>query len=131
VDVISAKIVDGLNANNNTKLIGGLNMEERKDVYCKFTYKCGICGKEYNNVLDRAKCEIDCSKKAEEEAKKAADLKKKEEQKVRKTEVDAAFEHLHKLVTAYVEDYGYYNYGEDGGKGNFYWPSRLFNRIWD
>ena len=51
---------------------------EKKNINCKFTYKCGICGKEYNNVLDRAKCEIACAEKAEEEAKKAAEAKKKE-----------------------------------------------------
>ena len=106
-------------------------MEEKKDVYCKFTYKCGICGKEYSSVLDRAKCEIDCSKKAEEEAKKVAELKKKEEQKVRKAEVDEAFEHLHKLVTAYVKDYGHYEYGDGGEETNFYWPSRVWNHFWN
>ena len=50
-----------------------------KDIYCKFTYQCGICGKEFDNVLDRAKCEIACAEKAEAEAKKAAEAKKKEE----------------------------------------------------
>ena len=47
--------------------------ENEKNVYCKFTYKCGICGAEYNNVLDRARCEIECGKKAEEEARKKAE----------------------------------------------------------
>lgn len=103
---------------------------EEKNVYCKFTYKCGICGKEYNNVLDRAKCEIECSHKAEEEAKKTEEAKKKEEQKTRKAEVDTAFEHLHKLVTAYVKDYGHDEYSDSGEDTNFYWPSRTWHRFW-
>ena len=103
---------------------------EDNNIYCKFTYKCGVCGKEHDSVLNRAKCEIECTEKAELEAKKAAEAKKKEEQKVRKAEVDAAFKNLHKLVTAYVEDYGYYNY-EDITNGTFNWPSRLWNYFWD
>ena len=103
---------------------------EKKNINCKFTYKCGICGKEYSNVLDRAKCEIACAEKAEEEARKAAEAKKKEEQKVRKAEVDAAFEHLHKLMTAYVEDYGHYEYSDGGEDTNFYWPTRVWHSFW-
>jgi len=105
-------------------------MENENNIYCKFTYKCGICGKEHQNVLDRAKCEIACTKKAESEAKKAAEEKKKEEQKIRKAAVDEAFEHLHKLVTAYVADYGHYEYGDDGEDTNYYWPSRTWHRLW-
>lgn len=104
---------------------------EENNVYCKFTYKCGICGKEYSSVLDRAKCEIACAEKAEEEAKKVAEEKKREEQKTRKAEVDAALEHLHKLVGAYVEDYGYYHYGESDDSYNFAWPSRWLDHFWD
>ena len=103
---------------------------EKKDIKCKFTYQCGICGQSYDSVLQRAQCEIACAEKVEAEAKKAAEEKKKEEQKIRKAEVDTAFENLHKLVSAYVEDYGYYNY-DDNQKGNFYWPSRLWNHFWD
>ena len=106
-------------------------MENENNIYCKFTYKCGICGKEYDKVLDRARCEIDCTKKIEEEARKAAELKKKEEQKIRKEEVDEVFENLHKLVSAYVKDYGHYEYGDGGEVTNFHWPSRLWNHFWD
>lgn len=105
-------------------------MEEKNNIYCKFTYKCGICGKEYNSVLDRAKCEIECSKKIEEEARKVAELKKKEEQMARKSEVDEVFKNLHELVTAYVKDYGHYEYDSDGEDTNFYWPSRTWHRFW-
>lgn len=101
---------------------------EKKDIKCKFTYQCGICGKSYNNVLDRAKCELACNEKAEAEAKKIAEAKKKEVQKARKAEVDTAFLNLHKLMTAYVKDYGHYEYsGEDT---NFYWPSSTWHKFW-
>lgn len=103
---------------------------EKKEIRCKFTYTCGVCGKEYNNILDRAKCEIACSEKAEEEARKAAELKKREEQKTRKAEVDKAFEYLHKLVTEYVKDYGHYEYSDGGEDTNFHWPSRVWHNFW-
>ena len=100
------------------------------NIYCKFRYKCGICGTEYASIPERAKCEIACTEKAEEEARKVEEAKKKEEQNVRKVEVDAAFEHLHKLITAYVKDYGHYEYSDGGEDTNFHWPSRLFHRFW-
>lgn len=106
-------------------------MEEKNNIYCKFRYKCGICGTEYSTVLDRATCEIACTEKAEIEAKKAAEAKKKEEQKIRKAEVDQAFENLHELVSAYVKDYGHYEYSDGGEDTNFYWPSRVWNHFWN
>lgn len=96
----------------------------------KPAYKCGICDKEYETISERMKCEQACLKKQEEEAKKAAEAKKKKEQNDRKAEVDAAFENLHKLVSAYVEDYGYYSY-DDSRNGSFNWPSRLWNNFWN
>ena len=94
------------------------------------TYKCGFCGTAYNEIHDRMNCEAVCHKKQAEEAKAAAEAKKKEEQKARKDEVDAAFEHLHKLMTAYVKDYGHYEYSDGGEDTNFYWPSRAWHRFW-
>lgn len=91
-------------------------------------YQCSICGTFHDYVVDRAKCEIACAEKAEKEAKAAAEAKKKEEQKVRKAEVDAAFKNLHKLMSAYVNDYGHYEYDGDGS--NFAWPSKVYHRFW-
>ena len=50
-------------------------------------YKCEICGKEYKTIAERAKCEAACVKKLEEDAKKAAEAKRRknmilEEQKL-------------------------------------------------
>lgn len=105
-------------------------MENQNNFYYKKAYKCAICDKEYENILDRANCEIRCAEKAELEARKAAEAKKKEEQKARKDEVDAAFKQLHELVTNYVKDYGHYEYGDTGEDTNFYWPSRAWHRFW-
>ena len=92
------------------------------------TYACAICGPVHNNVLDRANCEIECAKRIAEEAQKAAEAKKQAEKNERKAEVDAAFEMLHKLMTAFVKDYGHYEY--DGETTNFAWPSKLYHRLW-
>lgn len=104
---------------------------ETKDIAikCKFTYQCGICGKSYDNVLERAKCEIKCNEKVEAEAKKIAEAKKKEEQKMRKEVIDETLVRLHGLITKYVNDYGYYEYGDGNGEIDFHWSSKLFHNF--
>lgn len=102
---------------------------EEKDIYCKFRYKCGVCGTEHKSILDRANCEIECSRKAEEEARKIEEEKKKRDQKKRKEAVDEALENLHRLVSEYVKDYGHYEY-DDGDYTNFYWPTRMWHKFW-
>lgn len=85
---------------------------EKKEIHCKFTYQCGICGSSYDNVLDRAKCEIKCNEKAEAEAKKAAEAKKMAEQKARKEAVDESVKRTAKIIEAYIKDYGHYEYND-------------------
>lgn len=45
-------------------------------------FKCGICGKEWNTVEERSKCEFECLKtqaaKKEEEKKRKAEVERKE-----------------------------------------------------
>lgn len=106
-------------------------MEEKKTIHCKFTYQCGICGKEHQSVYDRMNCEMECVKRQQEEERKAAEEKQRAEQKSRKDEVDKALEHLHALVSAYVKDFGNYEYGDGNPRPTFYWPSRLWNYFWD
>ena len=76
----------------------------------RLAYKCAICDKEFDNIQDRAKCELACLKKQEEEKRLAAEKKKKEEQAARKKEVDEALAHAYKLRDKYVEDYGRHVY---------------------
>lgn len=76
----------------------------------RLAYKCAICKKEFDNIQDRAECELACLKKQAEEKKLAAEKKKKEEQTARKKEVDDALAHAYKLKDQYITDYGSYVY---------------------
>lgn len=84
-------------------------------MYTKQQFKCAICGQIYDEIKDRVDCESKCLKKQEVEAKKAAEVKKREEQATRKAAVDAAYdtadkacETADKLRDEYVHDYGVY-----------------------
>lgn len=79
-------------------------------MFAKPMYKCGICDKMFDNVVDRANCELACAKRVEEEAKKAAEAKKMEEQKMRKAEVDAAVSIAFDLMDKYIEDFDHYEF---------------------
>lgn len=85
-------------------------MNNENKMYTKQVFKCGICGKEYFNVQDRANCELNCYKKQQEEAKKVAEAKKLAEKTARKKEVDDAFYNAMRLKNAYMKDYGHYSY---------------------
>lgn len=76
----------------------------------RLAYKCGVCGTEYESIMDRAECEIRCSKKKEEAERLAAAKKKREEQAARKKAVDEAFNKAHELKKEYLKDYGSYEY---------------------
>ena len=73
-------------------------------------YTCALCGKSYDSVIERAKCEQKCYAKQQEEEKKAAEAKKKEEQKARHDEVTKAIDGACALLNRYVKDYGHYSY---------------------
>jgi hypothetical protein len=91
------------------------------------TYVCPICGKKYNNVLERKRCEIKCSNKnnvpsnTQNETKNEAyatatkpEFKKNGNLIVkRKAEVDAAYEKYLKLKEKFEKDFGPYKYLED------------------
>lgn len=69
-------------------------------------YKCEVCGKEYENLKDRANCEWNCSKKLEfeDEQRKREVLKK--EKKARADEVNKAYNDYQKLYDKFFDDYG-------------------------
>lgn len=77
-------------------------------MYARKAFKCSICNKEYENAMDRARCELACCKKLEEEAKKAAEAKKQAEQMADKAKVDEAYDLADKLRDEYVKKYGAY-----------------------
>ena len=89
-------------------------------------FTCALCGKEYNSILDRATCEINCAKKKEEEEKKAAAEKRAAEKKLRKEAVDEAVANAFRLVNAYTEDYGSYEYDTNIVK-DCVWPSKIWH----
>lgn len=82
------------------------------DVCAKPMYKCAVCGEVYDSISNRMNCEQKCLKKQEEEARKAAEAKKRAEYDARINEVNTAFEKAYKLRDKFVADYGeyYYNY---------------------
>lgn len=90
-------------------------------------YACSICGASYDTVQERAKCELKCVKKIEEEERKAAEAKKQAEKDARHTEVFEALKTASDLLSAYTEDYGHFEY--EGGS-DYIWPSRLFHYFW-
>ena len=79
-------------------------------MYTKPQYKCAICGEVYDELKDRVNCETKCIKKQEDEAKKAAELKKQQEQASRKSDADAKVKAAIEAVDAYTKDYGFYTY---------------------
>lgn len=79
-------------------------------MYARKAFKCSICDKEYENAMDRARCELACGQRREEEAKKIAEAKKKEEQEARWAEVEMAHKHYVELYDAYLNDYEFDNY---------------------
>lgn len=94
-------------------------MSNENKMYSRLAYKCGICNKEFDNVKDRAECELACLKKQEEEKKLAAEKKKAEEQAARMKEVDEALAHAYKLKDQYIKDYGIYTYTCDADDLDF------------
>lgn len=81
-------------------------------VCAKPMYKCAVCGEVYDSIAQRVNCEQTCLKKQEEEARKAAELKKAAEYESRKNEVDMAFNNAYELKDKFVADYGRYTYNK-------------------
>lgn len=79
-------------------------------MYSKQQYKCAICGTIYDELKQRVNCESKCLKKQEEEAKKAAEIKKQQEHDSRKADTDAKVKAAIEAVNAYTKDYGFYTY---------------------
>ena len=103
---------------------------EEKNVHCKTTYKCGICGNAYDSVQKRMNCEMACVKKQMEEEKKAAAEKKMAEKKTRKEAVDKAVNVAVRLMAEYIRDYGPYEYDENTMNG-YALPNKLWKYFWN
>ena len=79
-------------------------MEKKKN------YKCGLCGKEYETIAERAKCEMTCVDKQLAIEEKVKKEKAKQVQEERRQEVVAALHHARELLDAYTDDYGSFSY---------------------
>ena len=100
----------------------------------KIVYSCGVCGKCYDNIESRNRCEMACLKKKQEEEKKAAEAKKKAERDARCAEVSKALDNAYKLMNDYIKDYGSYQYNgklKDLDSLNLdFFPSKLWHHFW-
>ena len=93
-------------------------------------YTCALCGKSYDSIIERAKCEQKCYAKQQEEEKKVAEAKKKEEQKARHDEVTKAIDGACALLNRYVKDYGHYSYnGENVNTLDDILPSKFLHNF--
>ena len=100
----------------------------------KMVYKCAICGKVYDKIEDRIKCEQECLRKQQEEEKAAAEAKKKAEKETDFVEASKAIDNAYTLVKKCVEDYGMFKYSgklKDLDALNLdFFPSKLWHHFW-
>lgn len=82
----------------------------------KKSYKCGLCGKEYSTVAERAKCESACIDKQVAIEEKAKKEKAKQYQEERRQEVIAALVCARNALEAYTKEYGSFSYSSIGDK---------------
>lgn len=98
------------------------------------TYKCGICGKEYNSIASRSKCETACVAQKIEEDRKAKEAKKKAEQTADFAEASAALDNALTLVNKCIEKHGKFKYNgkiKDMDLVNMdFFPSKLWHHFW-
>ena len=82
-------------------------------MYARQAFKCSVCGQEYDNAMNRAHCELNCIRKQEEEAKKAAELKKQEERAASNANVTKLINEAYAALTAHIDLYGEYEHEND------------------
>jgi len=71
-------------------------------------YTCPVCGKEYSDLHDYARCVLACDEKQKKEAEERKKAQLLLDQETRKKELDEAYDNYHTLLTAYIKDYGTY-----------------------
>ena len=89
-------------------------------MYAKHQFKCGFCGKIFDDLKDRVACEASCLMLHEEAEKKAAELKKKAEQEARHAEVTKLINDARVALNKYVDDYGVYDYEVEEDEDDIY-----------
>lgn len=64
-------------------------------------YVCAYCGAEYDDPVSRAKCELECDEKRQQEEAKQKKAMLAEEKKVRQKEIQELCDALNDLVKQY------------------------------
>ena len=108
-------------------------MEDFK-AYCKRSYKCGICDKEYETIQERMNCEMACYARKQEEDKEAERVKKEAERNADFEEASSALDNALALVNKCVEKHGFFKYSgkvDDLDLVNMdFFPSKLWHYFW-
>lgn len=68
-------------------------------------FVCSFCKSEHNTAPERARCELTCAKRIEEEVEKERQDKLRKERDARAAEVREAKERYLRLEAAFKEDY--------------------------
>ena len=76
----------------------------------KTTYKCGLCGKEYETIPERARCEAACVDKQLAMEEKAKKEKQKQAQEAERKAIVAEIMRVGEMVDAYTDKYGSFTY---------------------
>lgn len=100
-----------MNNNDNINKTFSSNYDD-KNLSNKTLYHCGICGKSYKTIGERAACETKClaeKKKAQEKLEKETKDRKKA---ANKAEIEKKYKELVELINNYCKDYGYIQLGE-------------------
>lgn len=69
-------------------------------------FKCSFCGKEFENALDRANCEIKCDEDIKIKAEKERQAKLNAEKNKRYDEIKCKANELETLIKQFNNDYG-------------------------
>lgn len=76
----------------------------------KTTYKCALCGKEYETIPERARCEVACVDKQLAMEEKAKKEKQKQAQEAERKAIVAEIMRVGEMVDAYTDKYGSFTY---------------------
>lgn len=75
-------------------------------------YVCGVCGKAFETLEERNKCEAKCLTERKKAEEALAKKKLEDEKNTRKEEIDTKYNELRKLINRYCKDYGSIQIGD-------------------
>jgi uncharacterized protein YlxW (UPF0749 family) len=84
-------------------------------------YECAYCGKQYEDPIDRARCEFACVEKIKEKEEVERQKKLNADKERRYKEVEAKYNELAKAVKEYNKDYGTFSFSTSNFPWHFVW----------